>query len=152
MPMSPDITTGIKSSRLTPHSCMIEGIARPISCPSNPSRTIDSAASSTPSFWNPVHGPLSMLSPTSTIVGEISDSFTLPWYPLVQIRHLRLHVHVDQERARSLPRAREHARDVFGALDLLRVASDALCQCDEIETRQIEPRRVPDLQHLSERA
>ncbi len=50
MPISPAATAGAKALRVMPHSLMITGMAKPISCPSKPSITMDSAASMTTIF------------------------------------------------------------------------------------------------------
>jgi len=50
IPMSPAATAGANASRVMPHSWIINGMAKPISCPSKPSRTIENAAIRTTIF------------------------------------------------------------------------------------------------------
>lgn len=66
MPTRPRATMGAKSARVTPHSLMIAGIAKPSTWLSNPSRTMVDATSAITSFWYPVQRPSSIRVPTST--------------------------------------------------------------------------------------
>lgn len=65
IPISPAATAGAKASRLIPHSWIINGMAKPMSWPSKPSSTMESAASRTTSFCMRVKGPSSSRLPIS---------------------------------------------------------------------------------------
>lgn len=76
IPISPAATAGAKAPRVMPHSLISTGIAKPISWPSKPSSTIESAASSTTHFCIVVNGPSSSVAPMST-AGAVASSRVL---------------------------------------------------------------------------
>lgn len=67
MPTRPAATAGANALRVMPHSLIRLGMANPMSCPSNPSITIASAASNTTVRWNAENGPSSRVRPMSTV-------------------------------------------------------------------------------------
>src|SRR5208283_1702420 len=85
MPIRPAATTGAKSPRLTCQSLMSDGIAKPMSWPSNPSRMIDSAARQTPKICDGVHRPSSSMDPMSYVRASTIALMASPPFLVVDV-------------------------------------------------------------------